>query len=293
MHEYRSYSQYFDCGPQRRYVDRNSLCGIAEITLSRLLRNPPGEHSSPQLPEMLLILSGSGSYGMCYDLGMGWRHDRFQPGDLLLAPPNFRNQYHTDTPTNFQTIALPVNFVHECLHELGCEESCDLGVLHDQKFRDEAIERHVLAMFAAANSPDRGNTILIDQGVVMLIEQLIDKAGYPRKRPREMRLDKAIVRQIYEYIESNLQYEITLGDLASIAGFSIAHFARAFKLTVGKSPYAYVLTARIQRAKDILRATEKPIADIALDCGFSSQAHLTSLFARFVGTTPGRFRKDE
>ena len=293
MQEYRSYSQYFDCGPQRGYVDRNSLCGIAEITLSRLSKNPPGEHSSPQLPEMLLIISGSGSYGMSYDLGLGWRHDRFRPGDLLLAPPNVRNQYHTDTSTNFQTIALPVDFVTECLHELGCEADCDLGVLHDYKFRDATIERHALAMFAAANSPNRGDAILIDQGVVMLIEYLIDKAGYPRKRRREMRLDRAIVRQIYEYIESNLQYEITLGDLASIAGFSIAHFARAFKLTVGKSPYAYVLAARIQRAKDILHATEKPIADVALDCGFSSQAHLTSLFARLVGTTPGRFRKGD
>lgn len=291
MKEYRSYSEYFECGPQRSFVDRNRLCGIAEITLSRVSGNPPGEHSSPRLPEMLLIICGPGSYGMSYDLGLGWRHGRFGPGDLLLAPPNVKNQYHTDMASNFETIALPIDFVRECLHEFGCNADCNFGVLHDRKFRDETILQHAHAMIEAANPAKPGDAILIDQGVVMLLGYLIDKSGYARKRRREMRLDPANVRKVYEYIESNLQYEISLRDLASVAGFSIAHFARAFKLTVGKSPYAFVLAARIQRAKDILRASDKAIADVALDCGFSSQAHLTSLFSRFVGTTPARFRK--
>jgi AraC family transcriptional regulator len=241
---------------------------------------------------MLLIVCGPGSYRMSYDLGVGWRHGTFRSGDLLLAPPNVSNRYITDTSSNFETISLPVDFVSACLHELGCEPACDFGVLHDHKFRDTAIEQHTRALCTAAGSAKRGDGILIDQGVVTLLEHLVDLSGYTRKRRREMPLHRATARKIYEYIELNLQYEITLGDLASMAGFSIAHFARAFKLTVGKSPYAYVLAARIQRAKDILHGSNKAIAEVALDCGFSSQAHLTSMFSRVVGTTPARFRKE-
>ncbi len=292
MNEFRSYSEYFELGPQRAYVERNRLCGIAEVSLSRLSCNPPGEHRSPKVPEMLLILCGSGSYGMSYDLGNGWRHACVNPGDLLLAPANVCCRYVTDGDSNFETVSLPTRFVAECMRDLDMSSTGDFGLLHERKFRSASLERQVRTLFSAAKLAKAGDPIFVDQAVVVLLEQLNVLAGHSRRHHRELRLDKIATRKIYQYIESNLQYEISLAELASLAGFSVAHFSRAFKLTVGKSPYAYVLMARIQRAKAILRGSDKPIAEAALECGFSSQAHLTSMFTRFVGTTPARYRKD-
>jgi len=104
-------------------------------------------------------------------------------------------------------------------------------------------------------------------------------------------LDQRTLQTIMDYIEANLHTEVALLDLASLAEFSVAYFARAFQLTVGTAPYAYILSRRIQRAKESLAGTARPLADVALECGFSSQAHLTSVFSKTVGTTPGRFRK--
>ncbi len=291
MNEFRSYSEYFELGPQRSYVERNRLCGIAEASVSRLSCNPPGEHRSPKVPEMLLILCGPGSYGMSYDLGNGWRHTSVEPGDLLLAPANESCRYITDSYSNFETISLPTRFISECFRELDLSSVGDFAALHEHKFRSRSLERRARTLFSAASRTNSHDPIFIDQAIVMLLEELSVLAGNSRRRYRELRLDKVTARQIYQYIESNLQYEISLAELASLAGFSVAHFSRAFKVTVGKSPYAYVLTARIQRAKAILRGSDKPIAELALECGFSSQAHLTSMFSRVVGTTPARFRK--
>jgi len=292
--EYQSYAEYFDRGPQREFVvTRNRLCGTAEITVSQLASNPVGEYSSPPLPEFLLIICGPGSYGMRYDLGQGWRHDRFRKGDLLLAAPNFRNEYHTDAVTNFRTIALPASFVTDYLGSHDFVGKSDLGILHERSFRDKTIEQHALMILRSAVTSDPLDALYVDQTTITLLELFARKAERTSaSRRRQMRLDQRTLKTVIDYIEANLHQEVTLLDLASLAEFSVAHFARAFRLTVGKAPYAYILRRRIQRAKESLIGTERPLADVALECGFSSQAHLTSVFSKTVGTTPGRFRKN-
>ncbi|MNL85512.1 Exoenzyme S synthesis regulatory protein ExsA [compost metagenome] len=72
---------------------------------------------------------------------------------------------------------------------------------------------------------------------------------------------------------------------------STYHFARRFQETVGMSPHSYVLGRRIERAGALLRRRDVPLVDIALACGFSSQSHLTTVFRRCLGLTPGEYRR--
>jgi transcriptional regulator GlxA family with amidase domain len=68
------------------------------------------------------------------------------------------------------------------------------------------------------------------------------------------------------------------------------HFSRAFRAATGL-PHHYLTQMRLERAKALLRNTEMPLIEIALNVGFSSQAHLTGCFHRFIGVTPGEFRR--
>lgn len=291
MTGYTSYADYFERGPQRAFVVENCLRGTARISLTRLSGNPPGEHESPDLPEMLLIVSGSGAYRMRYNLGLGWRRGRFRRGDLLLAPPHVVNEYHTDTDTAFGTLALPLSFIEACLAEVGPSACADFGVLHDRHFRDQTIEHHVTDLLEIAVAP-AADPLYVDDRLVKLVSCLVAKAGRAdARRQRRIGLTMDIVDRITDYVEANLEQELTLSDLAALAGLSLAHFARAFRLTVGTPPHRYVLHRRIERAKQLLCGSEQPIAAVAFDCGFSSQAHLTSVFSRLVGTTPAKFRK--
>ncbi|HEY0106389.1 MAG TPA: AraC family transcriptional regulator [Rhizomicrobium sp.] len=98
------------------------------------------------------------------------------------------------------------------------------------------------------------------------------------------------LRMVKDYIESNFVSDITLSDLAAVAGVSYAHFCRAFHTSVGMASHQYIVRRRIEMAKDLLANSNLPIAEIAPTVGFGDQSHLTKHFRRIVGTTPRQFR---
>jgi len=86
-------------------------------------------------------------------------------------------------------------------------------------------------------------------------------------------LSPARAHRINEYISSNLDRNISIEELAEMAGLSVHHFARAFKQTVGMPPHCYILQRRIEQAQQMLRTTKLPLSEIALSLGFSDQSH--------------------
>ena len=99
------------------------------------------------------------------------------------------------------------------------------------------------------------------------------------------------LRSLNDFIEANLEGEITLAAMACACGIGTKSFVRAFAATTGKSPYQYVIAARVERAKRLIEQDQEGLAEIALRCGFSHQEHLTRAFRRLTGQTPGRYRR--
>jgi len=99
------------------------------------------------------------------------------------------------------------------------------------------------------------------------------------------------LRRLNDFIEANLEGEITIAAMASACGIGTKSFVRAFAATTGKSPYQYVIAARVERAKRLIEQDQQGLAEIAFRCGFSHQEHLTRAFRRLTGQTPGRYRR--
>ncbi len=99
------------------------------------------------------------------------------------------------------------------------------------------------------------------------------------------------LRKITEYVDANLCEQISLANLCNLVGMSQSNFVRRFNATLGQTPYQFVLGRRIESAKTFLSRTNKSLATIALDCGFSHQEHLTNVFRRRLNTTPAAFRR--
>jgi transcriptional regulator of acetoin/glycerol metabolism/AraC-like DNA-binding protein len=99
------------------------------------------------------------------------------------------------------------------------------------------------------------------------------------------------LRRVREYIETHLGEPLAIETLASQAGLSVHHFARAFRESVGVPPHRYLLEQRLRRAAELLKSTEQPLANIALSVGFSDQSHFSRSFHWLEGQTPGQFRR--
>ncbi|KRA61201.1 hypothetical protein ASD89_04130 [Caulobacter sp. Root656] len=99
------------------------------------------------------------------------------------------------------------------------------------------------------------------------------------------------LRKIMSCIDAHLDRQIRISELAEVASLSMSHFARAFKNSVGVTPQSFIRRRRIERAKKLLSDTSTALAQVAQDCGFCDQAHLTRAFHDLVGLPPSRWRK--
>ena len=108
--------------------------------------------------------------------------------------------------------------------------------------------------------------------------------------PRGIVLSATQARRVRDYVYEHLGSDISLSELASQAGLSPHYFSLLFKRAFGVSPYRYVLSARIHRAKRLLGERKMAISEIALELGFADQSHFSKVFKTFVGSAPGQYR---
>lgn len=103
-------------------------------------------------------------------------------------------------------------------------------------------------------------------------------------------LPSAKLQRVMNFIEENYADDITLAELADVAGISNFHFAREFKRSTGTTPHQYLIKVRIDRAKTFLADNNLTLAEVGLRAGFSHQSHFTRLFRKITGVTPHSYR---
>ena len=99
------------------------------------------------------------------------------------------------------------------------------------------------------------------------------------------------VQHALAHVEANLERALNLERVAEIVGLSQYHFARLFRHAMGTSLQRYVTARRLERARELLLHSDHSLADIACLIGFGSQSHMTTLFRKHVGRTPGEIRR--
>jgi AraC-like DNA-binding protein len=100
------------------------------------------------------------------------------------------------------------------------------------------------------------------------------------------------ILRVQTYIDNNLHRTIHIRDLSAVARRSPAHFSRKFKLAVGESPHAYVVKRRLESACHLMITSAASLSEIALNVGFSDQAHLCRLFRQSFGQSPANWRRE-
>ena len=99
-------------------------------------------------------------------------------------------------------------------------------------------------------------------------------------------------RCIQAYIALNLHTKIRVPDLVRVVRFAPNRFDRVFKKTFECSPHQYVMRKRIAHAQRLLLESDDTLSKIAATCGFKSQSHLSNLFRKMMGQSPGKWRRN-
>jgi AraC family transcriptional regulator len=187
----------------------------------------------------------------------------------LFVPPQalieaYEDVKQRDCPANFQ-LADPA---YQVDHRLGQLAS-------------------ILGDAGDANSPF--SVMYHDAMTTAMLARLLDTQTAPAVK-RSSGLSSQLLRRATDFMEANLHQTISLEDIAVQTGLSRMYFASQFRRSTGLSPHTYLLTRRLERAKELLAADTPSLLDVAIAVGFQSQSHFTAVFRKLVGSTPGQWR---
>lgn len=127
----------------------------------------------------------------------------------------------------------------------------------------------------------------------LLVEQLahdVVQALTVSKESIHYVLSARQLNRLDEYIAANIDQPISVLDMAGVLALSAGHFSRLFKISVGVSPFDYLIQKRLSTARNRLCSTKQGLSDIALACGFSSHSHMSMAFTRYLGVAPSLLR---
>jgi AraC family transcriptional regulator len=169
------------------------------------------------------------------------------------------------------------------------------SIRHAVAIGDNVIEQIGRSILAELTVETAASRVYVEAASLTLAARLLQNhcdsgARAPIESPTHG-LDPVRLRRVLDYIAANISDEITLDNLAGVAGYSAFHFARKFTLAMGISPGRYMSRRRLEAAMAELAAGKAPLAEIALNAQFSSQASFTRAFHRATGITPKEYRR--
>jgi AraC family transcriptional regulator len=219
-------------------------------------------------------------------------------GTIWLSPAGLQEDFIeiSDPVPRILHIYLPSS--HFSANSLGIDldESVTASLPYESGFQDPLLAEIAYAIVSELQNETSGGRLLAETLASSLAARLV----HSHVRPSPARtvlpitqegLDRRRLSRVLDCIEANLEGDLTLDHLASIACLSRFHFARAFRAALGQPPHQYVTAKRIARAKALLMRGDQSLVDIALGLNFSCQANFTRAFRQQTGQTPGQYRR--
>lgn len=216
----------------------------------------------------------------------------YRRGEMLITPANTPLFARWEGEENCLQIRLPAEFMREVARETVVGDCDRITLKPEFQTRNPQLESISTMLLNELQQGSLSNRLYVDSLSNILAVNLIRQhtTTRPHLPTYEGGLPPRQLQQVLDYIDAHLEEEIKLTDLARLLDISQYHFSRLFKQSLGKSPYQYLLQQRVERAKQLLKKTDRLITDIALACGFNSHSHLSKQFRQLTGITPKAFR---
>ena len=252
-----------------------------------LQTDPPGVIEVPGRPGPVIVVHvGASTWVQCRRAGRLHRGLSVH-GDVDIIPPGTPSRWeieNTDT-------ALILRVSPEILSEIAAE--CDIDASRVEfvnrfQTRDRQIEHVAWALKTEMENGYPNGRIYLESLATALAVHLLNhhSTGAREAGATTGGLPGHTLKQILAHIEDNLAQDLSLKEIAGVAGLSVSHCKTAFRRSVGQPIHQYVIQRRVERARALLGEGAMSISQVALETGFAHQSHLAYHMRRVLGVSP-------
>ncbi|WP_227272240.1 helix-turn-helix transcriptional regulator [Roseobacter weihaiensis] len=283
-----SYAEFYQKSTYADFPQEHRSNGSFGLTMVEV-QQEAFDFIDPPLPEIVFVHVPKLRGRAFTDFGDGVKAvENPQPNMLQVTPPWTESHCGVDQPHQIMAAALPLATVDHLLGGYGLGEN-----VFSKFYAPGTSAAHATALVGAmwrySTIPGGAANLYLDGLTMQFLALTADSAGISPigpGRPEDVRITRVI-----DYIEAHYGEPLAVAELAAVAAMSPSHFSKCFKATTGEPVWVYVQRRRCERARDKLATTHEAIAQIAYACGFANQGHLTSVFKKTFGVTPGQVRR--
>lgn len=212
------------------------------------------------------------------------------PGTTFVVPRGTIDELRWSGPTHRIAAALHPRLLADALDETAHEREIEL--IEHWNLTDPNIMAVLLAMRTDLDAGSPSGPMYGESLANALAVYLLKRYAVKPRVPAVYRggLPRLRLKRVIDYIDENVSGDLTLVQLAAVAGMSPHYFAELFRQSTGRAPHQYVLMRRIDLAKERLRDPRRSVIEVGLDAGFQNPSHFARVFRKWVGTSPSDFR---
>jgi len=207
-------------------------------------------------------------------------------GDIALLPAGSEASFERESPSTVLIVELSPALVQEAALDMGFDRR-SLILEHDRQLRDGQVEHIGWALKAELEAGQPNGRPYLEGLGLALSARLVSRYAIRRPGPTtRLTLSASRMRRVTDYIEANLDGDLSLRLLAQIAGLGLSQFKTLFRHTAGVPLHQYVIRRRVERASLLLAQGDLPISQVALAAGFTHPSHMARHVRRLLGVAP-------
>lgn len=261
---------------------------------------PAGERQETTIDSLLLVLHQGQNAVACDRLHSRRPPTSFsvQPRAMVLHPPDILPPVRCSESATLLICALDRKLLCETKNEMKDERTAEVcvadGIIAKNRstFFDASMRQILLLLGREAKTGGPSGQLYAEHLIQALVARLLLRIPKDQdKKATPDGLPPRILRRLLDRIKSDPLAHFDLTSLAAETGYSKRHFLRTFRVSTGLSPYQYILRVRLERARQLMHERSLNLLDIALESGFTSNAHFSNVFRQHFGVTPSSFRR--
>jgi len=250
---------------------------------------PSGVFNSPTDGRHVLCLHLGDPVPVSYRVANREREGRRIHGQFCVVPAGSSTRWIVSRPARSLLLRLAPSLVPETADAMGMgSQAAELAPsIH---IRDPQVERIGWMMQAEDHDAYPSGRLFADSLASALAARLLTlQSRYGSSAPKSGRaLPAWRLRKVIDYVEAHLDEELSLAELASVAGFSLSHFKPLFKQAVGMPVHRFVVERRVERARMRLIEGGRSLTEIAMEAGFTHPSHMAHWMRRVLGLSPSQ-----